>query len=145
MTSVMIGERSDSAVCFVGSAPSAGVCTAPRCEIKIERCKDGCKIFCSCDDDVACGTLQNVCKALAGGLCSVCCTWNGVTLCQCNFACCRCQCEPTRDGVCISCTCGDAECCRMVQALCDCVCACQDGGCVCTVCFNGTPVCCSTC
>ena len=66
MTSAMIGERSNSAMCVVGTASTAGLCTIPRCEIKIERCADGCKIYCSCDDDVACGTLQNLCRCARG-------------------------------------------------------------------------------
>lgn len=145
MTAVMTRDRSDSAMCLVGSAPGAGFCAIPRCEMTIERCQNGCKITCSCDDEAACATLQNLCEALATGLCSVCCSQNGVTLCQCNFACCRCECECTADGVCITCTTGDADCCRMVQAMCDCLAKCQACGCACTVCFNSAPVCCSAC
>ena len=34
----------------------------------------GMKLICSCEDEVACGTLQNLCKALCDGMCSLTCT-----------------------------------------------------------------------
>jgi hypothetical protein len=120
-------------------------CVLPRCEMKFEKCAGGCKITCQCDDEVACATLQNLCKSLAGGLCSCCCTCNGIPCCQCNFALCHCQCECTKSGVCITCTTGDKACCDMIQACCECLAACCKAGCCCYLCFNNTPVCCSTC
>jgi hypothetical protein len=144
MTSVCLSERSTASVCFP-PAQAAGPCTVPRCDIKFERCQNGCRIYCSCDDATGCSMLQNLCEALAGGLCSICCTMNGLTVCQCNFTCCRCECKATAEGICITCCSGDKCCCEMIQALCDCLRCCQECGCACCVCFNNTPVCCGTC
>jgi hypothetical protein len=47
----------------------------------------------------------------------------------------------TANGVCICCNTGDKACQTMIKALCECLCCCQDYGCTCTLCFNGTPVC----
>lgn len=145
MTTTFAAKKSIASVCVPGAVSANGPCTVPCCDVKVERCQDGCKIYCSCDDEAACTMLQNLCNALTGGLCSVCCTMNGAAVCQCNFACCRCTCECTDDGVCITCCSGDRDCCHMIQALCDCIARCQDCGCTCTVCFNNTPVCCCTC
>ena len=128
-----------------GATPANSWCVVPRCEVTFEKCKGGLKIWCKCDDEMAVATLQNLCRMLAGGLCSCCCTLNGTTICQCNLACGICKCENTDDGVCITCTSGDKACCDMLQACCDCLAACNAAGCCCYVCLNGTPVCCSVC
>jgi hypothetical protein len=117
----------------------------PRCEMRFEKCSGGVKITCRCEDEVACGALQNLCKMLAGGLCSCCCTWNGMTVCQCNFCCGNCQCEMTKDGVCITCTTGDKTCEKMIQSCRETLACCLEAGCCCYVCFNNTPVCCCIC
>jgi hypothetical protein len=127
------------------SPTQANWCVLPRCEIRFEKCKEGFKIHCSCEDEVACGALQNLCKMLAGGLCSCYCTQNGITVCHCNFCSCNCKCDYTKDGCCITCTSGDKHCCEMLQAFCNCLSTCQSAGCCCFVCFNNTPVCCSIC
>ena len=133
-----------------GQSMPAGASTGnwmmvPRCEIKMEKCSGGMKMVCSCDDEVACGALQNLCKMLAGGMCSCCCTWNGMMMCQCNLCCGTCECEMTKDGCSIKCTSGDKKCCEMLQACCDCLNCCMEAGCCCYVCFNNTPVCCAAC
>ena len=129
-----------------GAAPGAGnVCMLPRCEVRVEKCERGLTIRCICDDEVACGALQNLCKMLAAGQCSCCCTWNGMTVCQCNLCCGNCTCEMTKDGVCFTCKSGDEKCCDMLQACCDCLSACLEAGCCCYVCLGNTPVCCGTC
>lgn len=120
-------------------------CMVPRCELKFEKCAGGVKIHCKCDDDVSCATLQNLCKMLAEGMCSCCCTWNGITVCQCNLCCGTCKCEYTKDGVCITCTSGDKACCEMLQKCCDCLETCCKSGCCCYVCLGNTPICCGTC
>ena len=117
----------------------------PRCTIKMEKCAGGMKMTCSCEDDVACGALQNLCKMLAGGMCSCCCMMNGMVMCQCNLCCGTCKCEMTKDGCCITCTSGDKGCCDMLQACCECMDTCMEAGCMCCVSFGGTPVCCCTC
>jgi hypothetical protein len=116
----------------------------PRCTIQFEKTQDGCKIRCKCDDEVACGALQNLCRMLCQGQCTCCCCQNGVCVCQCSFAFAHCKCENTKDGCCISCTSGDKECCDQIQACCACLEKCKNG-CCCYVCFNGTPVCCGVC
>lgn len=126
--------------------PSANWCVIPRCEMKFEKCAGGIKIHCICEDEVDCGALQNLCKMLAGGMCSctVCC--NGMQVCCCNLAMGFCKCEMTANGCCITCTSGDKHCCEMLQACCDCLaCCCKQEGCCCYVSFGGTPVCCGTC
>jgi hypothetical protein len=126
-------------------APAPSWCVVPRCKLRFEKCKEGFKIHCTCDDDVACATLQNLCKALAGGLCSCCATLNGLTVCQCNLTCCICKCEYTADGCCITCSSGDKACCAIVQACCETLDSCCKHGCCCYICFNNTPCCCGTC
>lgn len=123
--------------------PAMGNMTmVPRCTIKMEKCPGGMKVICSCDDDMTCATLQNLCKMLCEGMCSIGCMKNGMVMCQCNMALCNCTCTMTDDGCCITCTSGDQACCDMAQACCDCLCACMEAGCMCCVSFNGTPVCC---
>jgi hypothetical protein len=124
------------------AAPTANYCVVPRCTLKVEKCSGGMKIHCKCDDEVACGTLQNLCKMLAGGMCSCVCTMNGIPCCTMNLACGICKCESTKDGVCITCTSGDKTCCEMIQACCDCLACMCKSGCCCYVCLGNTPVCC---
>jgi hypothetical protein len=141
-----MGGAAFGATATPGAQPTTGnYCVLPRCTIKLEKCAGGCKITCSCEDEVACGALQNLCKMLAGGMCSLCCTWNGMTMCQCNLCCGSCKCEMTKDGCCITCTSGDKQCCEMLQSCCACLKTCLDAGCCCYVCFNNTPVCCGSC
>ena len=128
-----------------GSPASANWCVLPRCTVEFEKCNGGFKIHCKCEDDIACGTLQNLCKMLCDGLCSCYCTWNGIQCCQCNLCCGNCKCEYTKDGCCITCTSGDKACCAMLQACCQCLSTCCESGCCCYICFNNTPVCCGTC
>jgi len=150
---MMMFERAATSPAGFPSAPAAGQATStgancillPRCKLKVEKCKDGLKLHCECEDEVACGALQNLCNMLAGGLCSVCCTWNGMTMCQCNLCCGNCKCEPTKNGCTISCSSGDKKCCDMLQAYCDCLNTCLASGCCAYVCFGNTPVCCCTC
>ena len=126
----------------VGAAAGANLCVLPRCEVRFEKCTGGFKIRCVCDDEVACATLQNLCKMVCDGLCSCCCTLNGIPCCQVNLCCGTCKCELTKDGCCISCTSGDKACCEMLQACCDCLACCCDNGCCCYISFGNTCVCC---
>ena len=100
-----------------------GMAMMPRCTMKMEKCNGGMKITCTCDDDMAAATLQNMCKMMAGGMMSMCCMMNGMMMCQCNMAMCKCECAMTKDGVCITCTSGDKAMCDMIQACCDCMCS----------------------
>lgn len=121
------------------------VCMLPRCTMKFEKCTGGMKVTCSCEDEVACGALQNLCKMLAGGMCSFSCMMNGMCVCSCNMCCGTTKCEMTKDGCCVTCTSGDKACCEMLQACCDCLTCCMKNNCMCCMCFGGTPVCCCTC
>jgi hypothetical protein len=49
------------------------------------------------------------------------------------------------NGVMITCTSGDKECCAMIQACCDCCNQMMMAGCMCYVMMNGMPICCASC
>ncbi len=154
MTSTMMVERTGAVMPGMG-APATGttpfgtpMATAanwlmvPRCTLRFEKCQGGLKVYCTCEDRTACGVVQNLCAALAGGMVSCCAQWNGMTVSTCNFLMGLCRCETTEDGVCITCTSGDAKCAEMLQACCDCLHTCMEAGCTCCVLMNNTPVCC---
>lgn len=153
MSTSMLLERSTPAVAPTGQAGyspagsmgTANWCVVPRCQISFEKCKGGLRISCVCDDEVSCGTLQNLCKMLCDGTCSCVCNCNGIQVCQVNLTMGICKCEFTKDGVCITCVSGDKKCCDMLQACCDAMACCCETGCCCYVSFNNTPVCCGTC
>lgn len=117
----------------------------PRCAMRMEKCAGGMRITCTCDDAAACAMMQNLCQAMAGGMVSVCCTLNGMTVCCCNLTCGLCKCEMTKDGCVVTCTSGDKACEAMIQGCCDCLTACMAAGCACCLMMGGTPVCCCTC
>jgi len=151
MTSTMMVDRTAVGVQGVSGMPTTGVPTTgvtsnwlmvPRCTYKFEKCPGGMKVTCVCDDPTAKSMMQNLCTALMGGMCSICCTMNGVTVCTCNLTMGMCKCEITSDGCCITCTSGDKACCEMIQSCCDCLSCCCNCGCTCCVMINGTPVCC---
>src|SRR4051812_47962262 len=132
MSSTMMFDRSTMMSPMMGSQmpmssmpsmmPSmANMCVVPRCDMKIEKCAGGVKITCSCEDEVSAATLQNMCKMMAGGMCSLCCMMNGMMMCQCNLLMGMCKCADTKQGVSITCTSGDKECAEMIQACCECM------------------------
>lgn len=155
MASVMMMDRAMGAASGTMGIPMTAMPAAmpnampgmilPRCKMKFDKCAGGMKVTCNCDDDVACATLQNLCRMMSDGLCSWCCTLNGMCVCQCNMTMAMCKCEYTAKGVCITCTSGDKTCCEMIQACCECLKACTAAGCSCCLCFNNTPVCCGCC
>ncbi|HTU25633.1 MAG TPA: hypothetical protein VMF30_09565 [Pirellulales bacterium] len=124
------------------AAPAFNTWVLPRCTMKAEKCKNGMKLVCSCEDEVACGTLQNLCRSLCDGMCSLTCTYNGIPCCEFNLFCGQCKCEYTKDGCSLTCTSGDKACCDMIQACCDCLAHCLAAGCCCYLSFGGTPCCC---
>ena len=126
-----------------GTQVTPGYVMVPRCTLKYEKCTGGMKILCSCDDKMACSMVQNLCTMLAGGMCSCCCMMNGMTVCNFNLTMGMCRFESVQDGVCITCTSGDPACCSMIQACCDCMASMCAAGCVCCMCMNNMPVCCS--
>lgn len=154
--SMMMVDRPMSMAGMAGSSMSmpgmpsmapgmANLAMVPQCKMKMEKCSGGIKMTCTSDDEVSCGTLQNICRMLASGMCSCSCMMNGLVMCQCNFAMCNCKCEMIKDGVCITCTSGDKHCCEMLQACGDCITGCMKAGCMCCVSLGGVPCCCSTC
>jgi len=156
MSSTMMMERTGTVVPGVGfpgygtptvatptqMTPGTNWMMVPRCTFKVEKCTGGCKLTCVCDDKMACSMVQNLCTMLAGGMCSCCCTLNGMTCCVCNFTMGLCRFEMTDSGFCMTCTSGDQQCCEMIQACCDCLACCMDRGCTCCFMINSTPVCC---
>ena len=127
------------------ATPTMGMPTGmmvPRCTMKMEKTADGCKIVCECDNDMACSTLQSLCKAMADQMCGCCVMMNGLCVCTCNFAMAMCKVEYTKKGVTVVCRSGDKDCCAMIQSCCECMSAMLKSGCSCYLCFGGTPVCC---
>ncbi len=116
----------------------------PRCTIKMEKVSNGMRMTCTCDEPAACGMMQNLCQMMAGGMVSCCCVMNGMVVCCCNLTMGMCRCEMTKDGCVMTYTSGDADCCKMIQACCDCMTACMAAGCTCCVMMNNTPVCCGS-
>jgi hypothetical protein len=157
MASTMMVERTGVGLPGVGSpvpgmmplgtptGAAANWLMVPRGTLRFEKCQGGFKVRCACDDPTACGVVQNLCAALAGGLVSCGVQLNGLTVCTCNFLMGMCRCETTEDGVCLTCTSGDAKCCEMLQACCDCLGGLLEAGCTCCLMMNNTPVCCGGC
>ena len=117
----------------------------PSCTIKMEKCEGGMRMMCHCEDAMATATLQNLCKMLAGSMCSCCMMLNGMMVCCCNMVMGMTRCEMIEDGCMMTCTSGDADCCKMIQACCDCMMSMMQAGCCCCLMMNNMPVCCSTC
>jgi hypothetical protein len=127
---------------MVGAPMGMNMMMVPRCTIKLEKCTGGMRMVCTCDDQMAAGMLQNLCTAMAGGLCSCCCMMNGMMVCCCNLTMGVCKCEMTKAGVTLTCMSGDKDCCNMIQACCDCLNVMMQCGCSCYVMMNNTPICC---
>src|SRR5262245_28690779 len=158
MSSTMMMERTGMGIPGMGlpgvGTPTLGAPTAfpsatnwmmvPRCTYKFEKCQGGFKIHCICEDKLACSMIQNLCSALAGGMCSCCCMLNGLQVYYCNLTMGMCKYETTDKGCTITCTSGDQKCCEMIQACCDCLHCLFESGCTCCVLINSTPVCCGT-
>ena len=124
MTSMMM-ERTGMGMPGMGmpSMPGMGTSPAmapaswmmvPRCTCKVEKCQGGLKITCSCDDQMACSMVQNLCTMFQGGMCSCCLMMNGMVVCCCNLTMGMCKCEMTDKGVSVTCTSGDAQCAAMI-------------------------------
>jgi len=128
-----------------GVAPSSSYLMVPRCTLKFEKCQGGMKIHCSCDDQMACSMMQNLCTMLQGGMCSCCMTMNGMMVCCCNLTMGMCKCEMTDKGLSITCTSGDSKCGEMIQACCDCLSCMMNAGCTCCLMLNNTPIACGCC
>ena len=146
----MMGSMGAMGTMPLGPMPAAApampsMMMVPRCTMKFEKCAGGMKIQCTCEDETAAATLQNLCKMMAGGMWSCHCTLNGMLICQCNLCMCKCECSDTKMGICLTCTSGDKSCAAMCQACCECADHCLDSGCMCCLMVGGMPVCCGCC
>jgi hypothetical protein len=126
------------------TTPTVNYFNVPRCNFKVERTNEGCKVYCLCEEQTSQSVVQNLCTVLNGGNTCCCFTYNGVTVCTYNFTLGLCRWEIVDKGVCFSCTSGDPRCCASLQTLCDCFTAMVNAGCYCTFYVNQTPMCCGT-
>jgi hypothetical protein len=117
----------------------------PRCMFKMEKMKDGMRMRCIAADEMAAAMMQNLCTMMSGGMVSFQMMMNGMTMMTCNMMMGMCKCEMTTEGICITCTSGDAQCCKMIQDCCQCMMTMMDNGCMCCMSMNNTPVCCGSC
>ena len=115
----------------------------PRCTMKMEKCDGGMKMMCMCEDAMSASMLQNLCTMLSGSMVSCSTMMNGMTMMNCNMMMGMCRFDMTKNGMTMTCTSGDKECCRMIQACCDAMTTMMDAGCVGCLSMNNTPVCCS--
>jgi hypothetical protein len=115
----------------------------PRCTMKMEKCDGGMKMMCICEDTMSASMLQNLCTMLSGSMVSCCMMMNGMMMMNCNMTMGMCKFEMTKEGMVMTCTSGDQNCCKMIQACCEAMMTMMDAGCVCCLCMNNTPVCCS--
>src|SRR5262245_28367623 len=100
--SVLNKNKSNCGTAKMNTSRATAKCATIACsEIRIEQCLEGCKIYCICDDAAACAKLQDVCRMLDGGLCSIRCCRDGQLCCQCCLNCCECNCEMLPNGVCL--------------------------------------------
>jgi hypothetical protein len=93
---------------------------------------------------MAVGMLQNLCDMLAGSMMSCCMMNNGMMMACFNMTMGMCKADMMKNGVTITCTSGDEQCCKMIQECCDCMMAMMKCGCSCCLCLNNMPVCCCT-
>src|SRR3954453_23674449 len=139
MMSMMVMERAGMAMPGMTTgmgtmgSPTAGMMPnmmmVPRCTMKMEKSKTGMTITCTCDDAMAANMVKNLCSMLTGSMVSCCMMMNGMMVCNCNMTMGMCSCEMTDKGCKINCTSGDAKCCQMIQACCDCMNAMMQSGC----------------
>ena len=122
-------------------APKLDMRDAVACQITFEKCENGCRIICRCDDAARCDDLQCLCDAISGCNCSCCCVRGENQICIFNMCSDDCTIENTDEGCCITCTSADAVCCEMLQASCDCLNCCCENGCCCYIYF-GEKCCC---
>src|SRR3984957_326178 len=130
---------------MMGGSPSmSGM--VPQCMMKMEKCAGGMKMICTCEDKTSAMMMQNLCNMMAGGMCSCCMMMNGMCCCCCNMGMMgMCKMEMTAMGCTMTCTSGDKNCEKMIQACCDCMNAMMMPGMTCCMMMNGMPMCCCMC
>ena len=122
--------------------PAMNMMMVPNCMMRMEKCEGGMKMMCKCEDAAAAATLQSLCKMMAGSMCSCAIMMNGMMVCCCNMMMGMTKFEMTDDGVTMTCMSGDADCCKMIQACCDCMTSMMEAGCSCCMMMNNMPICC---
>jgi hypothetical protein len=125
------------------ATPGMNMMMVPRCTMTFSKCQGGMKVTCACEDKVSAAMLQNLCTMMAGGMLGCCCMMNGMTVCCYNLMMAHCKCEPTEDGVCITCASGDPACTAMVEACCASMTSMMKAGCSCCMTMNNMPICCA--
>ena len=66
----------------MGTAPMApNMMMVPRCKMMMEKVQGGMKITCTCEDQMGCSMMQNLCTMHQGGMCSCCMMMNGTPVC----------------------------------------------------------------
>lgn len=122
--------------------PGMNPMMVPQCTIKMERMDGGMCIACKCDDKMAADMMQSMAMMMPGAMCSCMMMMNGMPMMSCCMMMGATKCEMMDGGVKITCTSGDADCCKMIQACCDCMMAMMKAGCMCCVMMGGMPMCC---
>ena len=117
----------------------------PRCTMKMEKMQGGMMCTCICEDQTTAMMMQNLCMMLQGGMCSMAVMMNGMTCCCYAMGMMgMCKMEMTEMGCRMTCTSGDPDCAKMIQACCDCMMNCMSmpGAMGCMM-MNGMPICCT--
>lgn len=136
-----MGMAGSSMGMMMGQAPM-NMMMIPRCTMMMEKCDDGMRMMCTSKDEAACMMMQNLCTMLNGGMVSCCMMMNGSVMMCCNMTMGMCKMEMTKEGMCMTWTSGDFQCCEMIQACCDTMMKMMECGCTCCMMMNATPVCC---
>ena len=126
---------------MMGATPGMMMC--PRCEITMEKCPGGMRMTCTCPDKTSAAMLANLMGMMQNGTCSCCMMMNGMMACGCNLGMMgMCRVEMMEMGCTVTCTSGDKNGERMIQACCDCMSAMMMPGMTCCMMMNGMPMCC---
>lgn len=115
----------------------------PRCTMTMEKMNDGMKMMCVCDDDTAANMLQNLSQMMMGSMVSCCMMMNGMMMCCCNMSMGTCKMEMMPNGIMMTWASGDPAACKMIHSCCHMMMTMMDNGCMCCLCMNGSPICCS--
>jgi len=124
--------------------PTSEVVMVPRCEVSVEFCNTGIRVYCVCEDDISTSNLIALTRMTAGGMCSICCMMNGMVLLQANFPLCNCSFEYIDHGVVFVLLAIDSAVMALLQGQLDCMNRLMQAGCMCCICISGVPICVGT-
>src|SRR5262245_29078897 len=96
MSKTIVEKKKSCSPYMLGTCAQLDV---PQCELRMAECTGGCKIYCICDDELACATLHDLCRTMLDCPCSISCTKDGVVVCRCDLDCCDCCCELLSNGI----------------------------------------------